>query len=350
MVSKKVLITTDSGEKVEAVAPVVLSASRATDIPAFYAKWLVERFRRGYIVWVNPFNQKPMYISLSEVRAIVFWTKNPRPLMPLLHEFDNRGIHYYFQYTLNDYGQERLEPSVPPLERRIATFCELSQQIGPERVIWRYDPIMVLPSLTVADTLERIERLGKRLRGATEKMVYSFVDIKTYRKVQNNLAKDIALFSGGDVVSAEPSEMQMIQITEGLCRLRDTWAGQGWELSLATCSEAIDLSQFGVEHNRCIDAELLKRIASHDTDFVYYLNYGEFPNHEDLFSSEPTVVLTPKQLKDKGQRKTCGCMVSKDIGMYNTCPHFCVYCYANTSPSLVMKNIKKHQETGEGLV
>ena len=99
-------IVVASGDSVDAMAPVIVSASRSTDIPAFYSKWFFERLKKGYCVWFNPFNQKPSYVSFKNCRVIVFWTKNPKPILPYLHELDERGIHYYFQVTLNDYVKE----------------------------------------------------------------------------------------------------------------------------------------------------------------------------------------------------------------------------------------------------
>ena len=106
--SDKVVISTDFGQKIEATAPIIISASRSTDIPAFYAKWFFNRLAIGYCVWYNPFNQQPMYISFERCRAIVFWTKDPKPILPYLHELDERDIHYYFQVTLNDYVRGRI--------------------------------------------------------------------------------------------------------------------------------------------------------------------------------------------------------------------------------------------------
>ena len=109
MANPKTTITTQSGESVEAMAPVIISASRSTDIPAFFAKWFINRLKAGYCVWYNPFNQKPSYVSFANCKVVVFWTKNPKQIIPLLHELDERGIKYYFQFTLNDYENEGFE-------------------------------------------------------------------------------------------------------------------------------------------------------------------------------------------------------------------------------------------------
>jgi len=351
MAANNVYIINDNGEKVEATAPVIISASRSTDIPAFYAKWFFNRLAKGYCVWYNPFNKKPMYISFKNTKAIVFWTKNPKPILPYLSELDKRGIHYYFQVTLNDYASEGFEPNVPSMEQRVKTFKQLSDIIGKEKVIWRFDPLIITPEITPRTLLAKVWKVGNMLKGYTDKLVFSFVDVLAYRKVQNNLIKEIGCFSKENVASSEMNLSQRTEIVEGLTKLRDIWKEQGWDLSLATCAEDMDLEQYGIEHNRCIDGELMKKLFAGDEDFIYYLNTGYLPER-DLFGQlvTPHKVKDAKGMKDKGQRKVCGCMISKDIGMYNTCKHFCVYCYANTSKKCVLDNVQKHSDESESLI
>lgn len=347
--SDKIIIKNDYGNDVEATAPVIISASRSTDIPAFYAKWFFNRLAKGYCVWYNPFNQQPMYISFKRCRAIVFWTKNPEPILPYLSELDKLGIHYYFQVTLNDYVKEGFEPNVPSVGLRIETFKKLSAMIGKERIIWRFDPLIVTNDITPRDLLGRIWHIGNQLKDYTEKLVFSFVDVKAYRKVQNNLVKETNCFTKENVESAEMSAAQRKEIVEGLVKLREKWQSDGWKLTLATCGEDLDLDFYGIEHNRCIDGELMKRIFADDDEFVYYLHTLKWPER-DMFGMLPAIPVKQKKVKDAGQRKVCGCMVSKDIGMYNTCRHFCVYCYANTSKECVMNNAKRHSDDSESLI
>ena len=345
----KILISNDVGEQVEATAPVIVSASRSTDIPAFYAKWFINRLAKGYCVWNNPFNQQKTYISFERCRVIVFWTKNPAPIIPYLPELDKRGIHYYFQVTLNDYVKERFEPNVPPVDERVETFKTLSNLIGKERVIWRFDPLIIAPNISPRELLTRIWNIGNKLRGLTDKLVFSFVDVKAYRKVQNNLVKETMLFTKEDVDNAEANHAQRIEIVEGLKKIREAWHKEGWDVEMATCAEDIDLDAYGIEHNRCIDGELMKRIFADDKELVYYLYTLKWPE-KDIFGEIPPIPQKPKNIKDSGQRKICGCMVSKDIGMYNTCRHFCVYCYANTSKDAVLKNKDKHNDESESII
>lgn len=345
----KTYIKIADGTEVEASTPVIISASRSTDIPAFYSKWFFNRLKAGYCVWYNPFNQKPMYISFERTRAIVFWTKNPEPIMPYLHELDERGIHYYFQVTLNDYASEGFEPNVGSIEHRIDVFKRLSEMIGPDRVIWRFDPLILTESLTPRHLLRKIYHVGNQLKGYTNKLVFSFVDVNAYRKVQNNLIKETPFFNRNNVESAEPTGNNRDELASGLAKLRDYWKSKGWNLILATCGEFIDLDKYGIEHNRCIDGELMERLFYDDKEFVYYLRTGKLPE-PDLFGNIPDLPPDRKDLKDKGQRKACGCMISKDIGMYNTCRHFCIYCYANTSKEVVLRNKDRHRNDSESLI
>ena len=347
--AERIVITNDAGEKVEAATPIIISASRSTDIPAFYAKWFFNRLAKGYCTWVNPFNQQKQYISFAKCKVIVFWTKNPETIIPYLHILDELGIHYYFQVTLNDYVQEKLEPNLPSVEKRIETFKKLSNIIGPERIIWRFDPILLCNKIPPRAILKKIWHIGNALKGYTEKLVFSFVDIKAYRKVQNNLVKETTLFTKESVESGEGTELQRNEIIDGLCKLRDIWKETGWELTLATCAENLDLEAHGIEHNRCIDGELMERIFRDDKELVYYLHTGKLPER-NLFDDVPNIPDTYKNLKDKGQRKLCGCMISKDIGMYNTCRHLCVYCYANSSKKTVIENAAKHSDDSESII
>ncbi|MBD5402535.1 DUF1848 domain-containing protein, partial [bacterium] len=221
--TEKILITTDSGYKAEAIAPVIISASRSTDIPAFYAKWFFNRLAKGYCTWINPFNRQKQYISFSKCKVFVFWTKNPAPIIPYLHILDEMGIHYYFQVTLNDYEREGLEPNLPSIEKRIETFRELSDRIGTDRIIWRFDPIILCKEIPPRTILSKIWHIGNGIKGYTKKLVFSFVDIKAYRKVQNNLIKETSLFTKDSVEYGEGTDVQRQEIIDGLCKLRDIW-------------------------------------------------------------------------------------------------------------------------------
>ena len=177
---QKTQIQRDSGMIAEAQAPVIISASRSTDIPAFYADWFFHRLKVGYSAWTNPFNGVRSFVSYEKCRFIVFWSKNPKPLLGHLDELEERKIGCYIQYTLNDYEKEGLEKGVPSLEKRIDTFKRLVDQLGQGRVIWRFDPLILTDKISMEELLRKVENIGDQLNGYTEKLVFSYADIKTY--------------------------------------------------------------------------------------------------------------------------------------------------------------------------
>lgn len=323
-------ITTDAGERVAARTPVIVSASRATDIPACYADWFFERLRRGYVARINPFDGRRSYISFARTRAVVFWSKNPRPLLPRLAELRERGIHCYVQYTLNDYEDEGLEPHLPPLEERIDTFRRLAEYLGRGLVVWRFDPLLLTDRLGTEELLRRAERIGDSLRGAAEKLVFSFADIGIYRHVVRNLDRR-------GIRWREFTDGEMQQTAAGLAALNERWG-----YTLAACGERTDFAHLGIVRNRCIDDELLLRHFPHDRALTDYL--GATPPSPALFGEtarpERTAAHPPK---DRGQRAFCGCIASADIGQYATCPHLCAYCYANRSERSVAENLRLHR-------
>ena len=160
MASHKTTIINEKGETIEASAPIIVSASRSTDIPAFYCDWFFDRLRKGYSVWTNPFNGVPSYISYQDTRFIVFWSKNPRPLLGHLDELDSRSIGCYVQFTLNDYENEGLEKGVPPLAQRIDTFKQFVARLGRGRVIWRFDPMILTDKISIDDLLKKVKNIG----------------------------------------------------------------------------------------------------------------------------------------------------------------------------------------------
>lgn len=302
-------IRNDNGTEVVAQAPLIISASRATDIPAFYADRFFRRLDNGYVRWRNPFSGQDSYVSFYNTRFIVFWSKNPAPLLPYLSTLKERGIGCYIQYTLNDYEVEGLEPNVPPLAQRIDTFRRLVDALGMGAVVWRFDPLILTDRINIDTLLQKIARIADVLIGYTEKLVFSFADIASYKKVSRNLRQ-----SG--INYREWDEESMLEFASRL----STMNHDNWNFKLATCAERVELSEYGIEHNRCIDPELISRLAPEDAVLQNFLYNAK---------------------TDSGQRKACGCILSKDIGAYNTCPHGCLYCYANTSPAAAFENYKR---------
>lgn len=279
----------------------ILSVSRRTDIPAFYSDWFFERIRQGYIYVRNPMNEhqvSKVKITPDVVDCIVFWTKNPAYMLSHLDELSE--YDYYFQYTLNNYGKDA-EPKVPAIEQRIETFIKLSEKIGKEKVVWRYDPIIFTDSYTPRFHLESFKYIAGNLKKHTEKAVVSIVDVYP-SKNSSNLAR-----IGAKKLSHAELEAFMAKMAE---------AAQENGLVIATCAEDIDLEKYGIEHNSCIDKTLIERITN-----------------------------STLKVKQDGQRPNCGCIKCDDIGSYDTCPHACVYCYANYRPGVVAEKIKLYDVT-----
>lgn len=341
-------IQLEDGKVVDALEPLIVSASRSTDIPAFYADWFFDRLKKGYSVWVNPFNGVPQYISYAKTKFIVFWSKNPEPLLKHLDYLKERGIGCYIQFTLNDYDREKLEKKVPSVDRRIETFKKLVDKLGKGHVIWRFDPLILANNISMDSLLAKAQYIGDQLKNYTEKMVFSYVDIEIYPKVVRNL-------HAAGIEYKEWTKDRMMSFADEISRMNRY---RKWYFRLATCAEAIDLSELGIEHNRCVDDELIIRFAWQNKELMDFCNaeVHKFANNVTKLKPTDTVIninseyyaVKHKNNKDKGQRKECGCMVSKDIGQYNTCPHQCEYCYANNCKELATANWKQHQENKFG--
>lgn len=277
----------------------ILSVSRRTDIPDYYSDWFYNRIKEGFVYVRNPMNTHQVSrinISPELVDCIVFWTKNPEPMLDRLGELS--AYKYYFQFTLTGYGKD-MENYVPnKKEKMIPIFQRLSDEIGSKKVIWRYDPIIFTKKYTPEYHLTAFEQIAEALAGYTEKCVISFVDV--YGKNKKHM----------EAMGAYDLQRSMLIKFAG--RLSNI-ANEN-RMSIGSCAENLDLSGCGIAHNCCIDKELIEDITG------CKLNAG----------------------KDKNQRQECGCVESVDIGTYNTCKNACQYCYANYSQDSVLENVSKY--------
>jgi len=251
-------------------------------------------------------------LQVRDVDAIAFWSKNPAPLLPHLVELDRFGFYYYFQFSLNDYPWV-LEPNVPSLYNRIATFKELSQLIGPMRVVWRYDPIIISNITTYEYHRERFSWIAEELKGATKRVMVSIVDF--YRKTERRLSqleKEEGYSFNRDVLSSN-GIISLLKDLADIARKND--------IEIFTCAEESDYSQIGVPPGRCIDDGLLARIWSLNLEYK----------------------------KDPSQRSSCLCMMSKDIGINDTCMHGCPYCYSTTNYTVAQRRFSEHNPDSPAL-
>ena len=285
----------------------ILSVSRRTDIPAFYAEWFMERLRQKYVLVRNPFNIHSISripLTPDNVDAIVFWTKNSKPIHRYLDEIDELGYKYYFQYTITPYKND-LEEKVQDKKEIVETFKKLSEKIGSEKVVLRYDPVILSDNYTIDFHKKAFARLCDLLAPYTKKIVFSFLD--DYKKISKNI-----------------KQLNIKEISaEEMCIMAEYFAdtAKNYNLKIESCAEQIDLGRFGINHGKCIDDELIEKITG------YKISAG----------------------KDN-QRNACGCIKCIDIGEYNTCMHKCLYCYANINKDAAFKNYKLHDKKSPLLI
>ena len=277
----------------------IISASRRTDIPAFYTPWFMNRIREGYAVYPNPmFPEKNHRVDLTPdaVSGIVFWTRYPQPLMPFLSELDSRGYTYYFMISLLNYPRH-IEPQAPSPGRVISLIHDLAAIIGPQRVFWRYDPIILGPMVSAGWHMENFSCLAKALSGATEKVIVSTVD--PYHHTVNDMGGTLQGFQ------YDPGEYMVL-----LEKLAAVASQEG--LIMQSCAEP-DVGITGITPGRCVDAALMERLSGRKTSRQKHM-----------------------------QRKGCLCQKSVDIGVNNTCVFGCRYCYATSSQEIAVANYRGH--------
>lgn len=279
----------------------IISASRRTDIPAFYSEWFFNRIREGYVLVRNPLNYHQISkISLKKdvVDCIVFWTKNPERMMDSLDIL--KDYSFYFQFTLNPYGAT-IERNVPENARVIKCFLNLSEKIGKNRVIWRYDPILLSEDIDEEYHYHNFDLLSYQLKDHTEKCIISFLDF--YKKIKGSLkALQIHVLS----------DERMRRLVQNFKIIAEKHG-----LQLEICGEELDFQDIGIKSSKCIDDRLISELIGRQ------------------------IIVK----KDKGQRKACNCAASIDIGCYNTCRHGCRYCYANYHDQQVYERTQQYDKT-----
>lgn len=281
--------------------PEIVSASRRTDVPAFHARWFAARMRAGFCEWVHPYTAEVRRLSLrpEDVTAIVFWTRLPGPLLRHLPGYRAAGIPMAFQLTITGYGPP-VESHNPPEALALRRFEELARMLGPDAVLWRYDPIVLTETMTPAWHLRRFRRLAARLEGMTRRCTFSFVDF--YGKTERNLAK---VEAEAGVRFGRPGTEEK----RALARELGAAAAERGMRFLSCCDDSL-LGE-GVGKSRCVDPEVVAAVRG-----------GPAPD----LPARPT-------------RKDCGCVRSVDIGAYDTCAFGCAYCYATGSRRTALRRL-----------
>ena len=280
----------------------IISVSRRTDIPSYYSKWFFNRLRDGYAYVRNPMNPhriSEVLLSSDVVDGIVFWTKNPTPMLNHLDELQDYA--YYFQFTLTPYDAD-VEKNIPSKNKIIIpTFQKLSSLIGKERVVWRYDPIFLSDKYTLQYHMKYFRVFCDKLADYTEKCTISFLDL--YKNIQRGI----------DLLGIRPLSSGQVEELAGFF----SEVAKEYGIYIDTCAENIELDKYGIKHASCIDRYRLERVGNYKLDIE----------------------------RDKNQRAACECVASIDLGAYNTCRNGCVYCYANFNQTLVNDCCRKHNPT-----
>ena len=284
----------------------IISASRRTDIPDFYSSWFFNRLKDGFVLVPNPRNSKQLsriFLSPDIVDCIVFWTKNPSSMLNKLVKLSE--YPFYFQFTLTAYEAD-IEKHLPALQKRIAIFKQLAEQVGQDRVIWRYDPILINKHYTIDYHIDFFNQIASSLRGYTDSCIISFID--DYPHIRQSLIKE------------DINRLQVVDILNLCSSLSEITSDN--QLILQTCAEEIELLNCNISHGACIDKTRIEKITG-------------------------SLLLAKK---DKNQRNNCQCLESIDIGTYDTCSFGCIYCYATTSKRNVQANKRLHNQYSPKLV
>ena len=283
----------------------IINTGQRTDIPAFYAKWLINRIREGYVLVRNPYYPSlvtKFKLDPEVVDVLAFCTKNPRPMFPYLDELKPFGQFWYVSIT--GFGKD-YEPFVPPIDQVVEDFIYLSSVVGPKALGWRYTPIIVNQTYTKEYHIQTFEAIAAKLEGHTKLAVFGFLDLYPKLKKLHPELHDC-------------DEKTKIEIAQAFASIAKK---HGLELRL--CSKEKWLAQYGIDVEGCM------RIEDYERAIGARLEIME---------------------KMQARKGYCACYLSNDIGAYNSCPHQCRYCYANGQIEEVRANVAAHDEQSPLLI
>lgn len=282
----------------------ILQTGQRTDIPAFYGQWLINRINEGFLDVRNPYNPNLItryMINHNTVDGIAFCTKNPLPFIQYLPQIAE--YRQYWHMTITPYGTD-IEPYVPAYERIIEGFKFVSNNLNPQSVVWRYDPIIVNHNYSVDFHYESFYKLAKSLSGYTDTVVASYLDI--YDKVLRNYPE-----------GNRPSQDVQIKLMKELVKIANQFG-----MTLKTCGEGDTFKSIGADTSGCLITDCYERAWN----------------------------VKLKAPKRTPARPECNCYIHVDIGAYDTCSHFCRYCYANTNQQAVRRNRTNHDPQSSLLI
>ena len=275
----------------------ILNISGRTDIPAWYTPWLLNRFREKFVYVRNPYNEHQIScyrLSPEIVDCIMFCSKNPAPLLPHISKLADFNL--YFHVTITPYGTD-VEPRVPDYQFVASALRGLSDAIGRKNVVWRYDPIFIFKHYDIDFHIRTFAKIAALLSGSVDICVISFLD--KYEKVVRNFP-----------LAQPPNNKEIMTLANNFEKIAERY-----NIKLQSCAEAVDLSMFGISKVPCLTPQTLSQLSGKNV---------ELPGGSGTL------------------RENCGCLPWRDIGIYDTCPHGCRYCYANSQFAAAVQNYHRH--------
>jgi len=283
----------------------IINTGCRTDIPAYFSEWFYNRIKEGYVFTRNPYYPEQVIkyrLSPDIVDCLSFCTKNPAPMLEHLDEIN--AFRQFWFVTITPYGKE-IEPNVPDKERAIESFQQLSKKVGVNSIGWRYDPIFITDKYSMDCHIKIFDEMARKLSGYTDNCVISFIDL--YAKTKRN-------FPGVKEVTKEERMLLGKEFAT---------IGKKYGITIRTCCEGQDLKEVGVDVTGCMTQGVIERAIG-------------------------SSLVVPK--KKKSPRDSCNCLLGNDIGVYNTCGHGCIYCYANYNQETVRQNMKQHNPISPFLI
>ncbi len=281
----------------------IIDTGNRTDIPAFYSKWFMNRIREGFVMVRNPYDpdQVTRYrLDPEVVDVLQFCTKNPGPMVEHLDELKDFRMFWYV--TITPYGKS-IEPNVPDKRLVIESFKRVSEHVGKHAMSWRYDPIFISDTYSVDYHIDAFERMATELEGYTEQAVISFIDL--FEKTKKNFPE-----------AREVAREDRLAIGEAFAE-----TGRRHGMTIRTCLEGTELAQFGIDVSGCMAQHVVEHAIG-----------------------EKLIVPKTRHILE------CDCIMGNDIGAYNSCAHFCKYCYANYDKKAVAENMKRHDPDSPFLI
>jgi hypothetical protein len=310
----------------------IISASRTTDIPAFYADWFMQRIRAGFCHWLHPYSGKIYRLSLDpdNCLAIVFWTRHPAPLLPALDELDDRGFKYFFQVTMLGYPAP-LETHAPKLDQAIDAFRALAERLSPDRVFWRYDPILLSPLTPAQYHIDRFGQIARKLSGLTHRCTYAW---------PMPLEHVDARLSRSGITLDSPSTPERYALLEQLAQIANANG-----IDLYSCFNDDHANVPAIRAGSCVDLQVIRQVTAQpnlDVVSATQLSQALRSMHDRPSALQALAGALTQGLKTRINPGPCRCAASIDIGGPETCLFGCAYCLATHSGRTALQNYWAH--------